>query len=251
MKFNEQAHTYFTDEGEVYGGVTSLIKKFCKPFEREKIAKNFAKKHKRKIQDVLDEWDKAGKDSIVKGIAYHKIKEDELNSNLHILIEDEEHPVFKSEWSEGLKVSNNLKLEPGVYPELIVWSDKYKIAGQADYVEVTKKDYINIKDYKTSKEIKMHGYKRWDGTIESMKFPIHYLEDCNYNQYCLQINMYAFFVKQYNRKLKIGKMSIEHIIGDYNEHEDKFSNIEVISMKVPDMQKDVKMLLEYYKNQNS
>lgn len=156
MKFNEESHTYFNDDGEVYLSGTSFIKKFCKPFERMKIATKFAKKHKRTVQDVLDEWDKTTKNSIVKGLAYHKMMEDNLNEIHHIDIDQEEHVIIKANWHEGLKVNNSLKLEPGVYPELMVWSDKYKIAGQADRVEITKKGYINIKDYKTSKEIKMN-----------------------------------------------------------------------------------------------
>lgn len=249
MKFNEDNHTYFNDEGEQYVSGTSFIKKFCKPFDKMKIAAKFAKKHKRKVQDVLDEWDKAGKESIIKGVAYHKMMEDNLNEVHHIKIDEEDHLIFKAKWLEGVKINNTLKLEPGVYPELMVWSDKYKIAGQADRVEITKKNYINIKDYKTSKEIKMNSFVKWDGTKEMMTFPLHYLEDCNYNHYCLQINLYAFLIKQYNRNLKIGKMSIEHIKGDFDESTGKFTNLETTSIKVPDMQEDVKIVLEYYKNQ--
>lgn len=251
MKFNEESHTYFNDDGIVYTSGTSFIKKFCKPFDKIKIATKFAKKHKRKIQDVLDEWDRVGKESIVKGLAYHKMMEDELSAKSNIVIDDENHPIIKSHWHEGLKINDSLKLEPGVYPELIVWSDKYGIAGQADKVEITKKGFINIKDYKTSKEIKMNSYERWDGTKEMMKFPLHYLEDCNYYQYCLQINLYAFLIKQHNKNLKIGKMYIEHIKGDFDEASGKFTNVEITSIKVPNMQEDIKLLLEYYKSQNN
>jgi len=249
MKFNEDQHIYFNDDGEIYLGSTSFIKKFCKPFDKQKIATKYAKKHKRTIKDVLDEWDKKSKDAINKGLAYHKMKEDQLNDKPHILIEEENHPVIKANWIDGLKISNTLKLEPGIYPELIVWSDKYKIAGQADYVEITKKGYININDYKTSAEIKKEGYTKWDGTKETMLFPLHNLEDCNFNQYCLQINLYAFLIKQHNRNLKIGKLTIEHIIGDYNEETGEFSNVKSIVHEVPDMQDEIKIILEYYKNQ--
>lgn len=251
MKFNELDHTYFNDDGELYVSGTSLIKKFCKPFERMKIATRYAKKHKRKVQDVLDEWDKTSKDAITKGVAFHKMKEDELSEKLHITLEDEEHDIFKANWHEGLKINDNLKLESGVYPELIVWSDKYQIAGQADYVEITKKGYINIQDYKTSKEIKKNSYEKWDGSKEMMYFPVHNLEDCNFNHYSLQLNLYAFLIKQHNRNLKIGKLSIEHIIGDFNEDTNSFSNVKVIPYKVPDMQLEIKILLEYYKNQKN
>lgn len=248
MKFNEHNHTYFNDKDEQYISGTSLIKMFCKPFDREKIATKYAKKHKKSIQDVLDEWDKAGKDAIKKGIAFHSIKEKELNEKPSILIDDEEHPIVRANWEGDVKLNVISKLEPGIYPELLVWSDKYKVAGQADYVEVTKKGFININDYKTSKEIKKNSSKSWDGRPDMLKTPLNYLEDCNFVHYCLQINLYAFLIKQHNRNLKINKMSIEHIIGDYNEETNLFSIKESISYKVPNMQNDVKILLDHYKN---
>lgn len=249
MIFNEVNHTYFNEKGRQYRSITALIKHFVKPFERDKIAKKYAKKHKKKVEDVIEEWKKSSDDAIRKGIAYHKIKEDEINGQPTIILDEVELPVFKAEWNQGLKINNSLSLEPGIYPELIVWSDKYGVAGQVDRAEVTKKEYLNIKDYKTSKEIKKHGFERWDGTKETMSFPLQNLEDCNFNHYCLQINLYAFLIRQQNRKLKLGKLEIEHIIGDFNEETSEFSNVQVITYNVPDMQDEARIILEYYKNE--
>lgn len=248
MNFNEQSHSYFNDKGESYLGTTTLIKKFCKPFDRQKIAVKYAKKHKRKVQDVLDEWSKINEEALKKGTHYHKIKEDELLSKENILLEEVEHKVHKPLWKEGLKIHELKKLEPGVYPELIVWSDKYKIAGQADYVEITKSGYININDYKTSKEIKKQAYEKWDGSRDMMFFPLNNLEDCNFYHYSLQLNLYAFMIKQHNRNLKIGKLTIEHVVGQFID--DEFILKEVKIYKVPNLQTEIKTLLEFYKNQN-
>lgn len=249
MKFHEGKHIYFNDEGEHYTSGTALIKKFCKPFERDKIAAKFAKKNKRTIQDVLDEWKKLGDDAIKKGIAFHKLKENELSGLTSVLIEQEEHPVFQASWEDGLKINNLVKLEPGIYPELIVWSDKYKIAGQADYVEITKTGKINIKDYKTSKEIKLQSFRKWDGTPDMMKFPLTNLEDCNFNHYALQLNLYAFLIRQHNRNLEIGKLTVEHILGDYDGETDIFSLKETIEFDMPNLQDEIRVILEYFKNQ--
>lgn len=248
MKFNEASHSYFNDKGETYLSGTAFIKKFAKPFERDKIAAKYAKKHKKKVQDVIDEWSRLGEEATKKGTHYHKMKEDELLGKETILLEEIEHKVHKPLWEKGLKIHELKKLEPGVYPELIVWSDKYKIAGQADYVEITKSGYININDYKTSKEIKLQGYEKWDGSREMMKFPLHNLEDCNFYHYALQLNLYAFLIKQYNRNLKIGKLTIEHVLGDFIN--DEFVVSKGKFYKVPNLQKEVKIALEFYKNQN-
>ena len=251
MKFIEQDHIYVNDEGEVYSSATSFIKTFCHPFEKQKIATKFAKKHKRTVEDVIAEWEKAGADAIKKGTAFHKIKEDELLALNNVVIEGEDHEVFASQWDNGVKTVDKLSLEPGIYPELIVWSDKYQIAGQADYIEITKGGKINILDYKTSKEIKMKGFEKWDGTVQKMLFPLQNLDDCNFNHYSLQINLYAFLVKNHNRNLEIGKLTIQHIAGEYDESEDKFTITNIVDYPVPNMQKEIKIVLDYWNHKKN
>jgi PD-(D/E)XK nuclease superfamily len=246
VKFNELDHSYFNNEGDKYLSATSFIKMFCTPFDRDKRAKAYAKKHKRKVDEVIEEWEKAGQIGRDKGTFYHKLKEDELTGEDSVLVDEEDYKIFKPIWEDGIKIHESQKLEPGVYPELIVWSDKYKIAGQADRVEITKKGYINIDDYKTSKEIKKESFKKWDGSPTMMKFPLSNLEDCNFNQYSLQINLYSFLIKQQNRGLKIGRMMIEHVVGDIENGE--FIVKQVYLHEVPNLQDEIKLALEYYKN---
>lgn len=247
MRFNEQNHTYINDEGVQYTSATAFVKKFVSPFERDKIAAKFAKKNKRTIQDVLDEWKKISDDAIKKGTAYHKLKEEQLLSLDGVMIDDEKHQIFPSIWEGDIKVAKTLKLEPGIYPELIMWSDKYKIAGQADYIEITKSGKINITDYKTSKEIKHHAFQKWDGTKQMMGYPLNHFEDCNFHHYCIQINLYAFLIKQHNRSLKIGDLKIEHVVCELNEETNEVQIKEVITYKVPHLQDDIKIALDYYK----
>lgn len=248
MKFNEEAHIYVNDKGEVYTSATSFIKKFYKPFDRINIAKKFAKKNKRTVEDVLEEWDKAGKDAIVKGTAYHKLEESRLLLSEDILIENESHPVIKPEFDGEYKINNKLKLDPGVYPELILWSDKYKIAGQADRVEITKSGKINVLDYKTSKEIKTEAFRRWDGSYDRMLGPFSHLDDCNFWHYAIQLNLYAFLIKQHNRGYKIGNLSIHHVICDYEDGNLQVNDI--VDYDVPNLQIEVKNALEQYKQGN-
>lgn len=246
MKFNELDHSYFNNEGEKYLSATSFIKTFCTPFDRDKRAKAYAKKNKRKIEEVIEEWEKAGQIGRDKGTFYHKLKEDELTGKDSVLVDEDDHKIFKSTWQDGIKVHESQTLEPGVYPELIVWSDKYKIAGQADRVEITNKGYINIDDYKTSKEIKKQSYPKWDGSHYMMKFPLSNFQDCNFYQYSLQINLYAFLIKQQNRGLSIGRMQIEHVVGNIIDGEFILENI--FYHEVPNLQDEIKLALEYYKN---
>jgi hypothetical protein len=247
MRFNDSDHTYFNEEGIQYTSATQFVKKFVKPFEKEKKAKAYAKKHKKNWEEVVAEWEKLGSDSMTKGTAYHKLKEQELLDLGKVLIEDEEHEIFSTEWEGDVKISESLKLEPGVYPELIVWSDRYKIAGQVDYVEVTKSGVLNIIDYKTSKEIKTRGFENWNKTRQMLFFPLNNLEDCNFNHYALQINLYAFCIRQHNRNLELGEMKIQHVVCDYNEETKEVTVKEIVNYIVPNLQDEIKMALEYFK----
>lgn len=247
MRFNEQNHTYINDEGVLYTSATTFVKKFVPPFERDKIATKFAKKNKRTVEDVLAEWKKISDDALRKGTAYHKLKEEELLGTEGVIIEDELHEIFPSTWEGEMKVAKTLKLEPGIYPELIMWSDRYQIAGQGDYIEITKSGKINITDYKTSREIKLKAFQKWDGTKQMMNFPFNSFEDCNFNHYVIQINLYAFLIKQHNRNLKIGDLKIEHVVCEFNEETGQVEVKEVVPYKIPNIQEEIKVGLEYYK----
>lgn len=248
IRFNEQDHIYFDDDGLVYLSGTKFIKAFVKPFDKQKVAARYAKKNKKPIQDVLSEWDELGRVAIEKGVAYHKLREEELYSRDHVDIEGELHPIYKCDFEGELKVAKSLKLGPGVYPELIVWSDKYKIAGQADYVEITKSGKLNITDYKTSKEIKKHGHERWDGSYQKMLFPLHNLDDCNFNQYALQINLYALLIKMHNKDVEIGELKIQHIAGSFDSEKRDFTVDNIVNYPVPNLQREIKIALEYHNN---
>lgn len=250
MIFDFRNHSYINEEGEFYTSATSFIKKFHKPFDREKMAAKTAKKQKKTVAEVIAEWDKLGNEAVKKGTSFHKIKEDELLGKQTLLINGTIYTVYPSEFNstKDIKTETRKHLESGIYPELIVWSDKYKIAGQADYVEITQDNKINIRDYKTSKEIKLRGWEKWDGTTEKMFFPLHNLDDCNFNHYCLQLNLYAFLIKQHNRHLKVGKLFVDHIKGEYDPTNDTFSLVEIIPYEVPDLQEEIKTSLEFYKN---
>src|SRR4051812_40228370 len=123
IRFNEVDHTYCNEDGEFYTSVTSFIKQFKKPFERDKIATKYAKKNKRTVEDVIAEWEKISKEATTKGTLYHKRREDELILRGSIEIDNTRHTVFVGESDGEIKLGLIGKLDPGVYPELIVWSD--------------------------------------------------------------------------------------------------------------------------------
>lgn len=235
MKFLEKNHQYLNEQDEVYTSVTTLIKKYEPQKDWNEIAEKYAKKNKRTVEDVRAEWKAEGDKAIAKGTAFHNKMEALYNDKGSIILEENECKVFPSPIIEGVKYAKDLKLSKGIYPELLIFSHRYKVAGQADLIEVVN-NKINVKDYKTNKEIKMESYKHWKNGQEMMLYPVNNLMNCNYWHYCLQLNLYMLMLKSHNPKLKQGTMEIQHVESD--------SNIRIY--KVPDLQKEAKNILEHH-----
>lgn len=237
MRFIQDKHLYLNDSDEQYTSVTTLIKKYEPEKDWDAIAEKYAKKVKKTKEQVQAEWKAAGKEATDKGTAFHDRMEKKYITAGTCTIEDEDCEVCGSPIIEGIKYAKPLKLEKGIYPELLIYSHKYKIAGQADLVEIVR-GKINIKDYKTNKEIKKESFSNWKTGPEKMKYPLNNLQNCNFWHYCMQLNIYMYMLKAHNPKLKQGKMEILHVVNTDTE--------EIQVYQVPDLQKDVKRLLEHY-----
>lgn len=238
MKYIDENHTYISDSGDNYISTTRLIKQYEQWKDWNEIARRYAEKNKKTVEEVQAAWREEGRKAIDKGIAYHNKMEADLIEQMNIEVEGRSYQVFPTPLQDGIKIALGLKLDEGVYPELIVYSHKYKVAGQADVVEIVN-GKINIIDYKTSKEIKMESYKHWRHGHEMLKFPVSHLMNCNFNTYSLQLNIYMFLLKGHNPKLKVGKMEIHHVKDD-----------ELEIYKVSNLQKEAKALLTDYAGKN-
>lgn len=234
MKYIDSNHSYINEKGESYLSVTSLIKKYEPVKDWQEIAEKYAKKHKREVEEVQASWKEEGRKSIEKGIAYHSRMEEEYVSKGSIDINGKLYKVIPTPTEDGVKFAIPLKLEDGIYPEIIVYSDKYKVSGQADLVEI-RDGVIYMKDYKTSKEIRKESHKHWKYGYEMMLTPLNHIMNCNFYQYALQLNIYMYLLKTHNRKLTIGTMEIYHVKDDQTIH-----------YEVPNLQKEAKSLLDYH-----
>jgi hypothetical protein len=218
IKFNADNHSYSSIDGEAIDwiSVTTLVSHFKKPFDAKKVAEKVSKSKKSKwsgidpntIQQI---WSNEADRSILLGTWYHNQREIDLCSLASIEREGITVPVFKpSEVTQGVKIAPLQKLEPGVYPEHMVYLRSVGICGQSDLVEVVN-GKVNIIDYKTNKEIKKESYVNWEGQSEKMLPPVDSLDDCNFNHYALQLSIYMYIILKHNPKLKPGRIFIHHI----------------------------------------
>jgi ATP-dependent exoDNAse (exonuclease V) beta subunit len=263
--FTEEDHSYKSsnqDDLIDWISVTTLTSYFKEPFDAKKIAQKVSKRKNskwfgmtpKKIQEV---WKKESERAMALGTFYHNQREDDLCSLASIERNGTTVPVFSPILKDkGVKISPKQKLEPGVYPEHMVYLKSAGICGQSDLVEVVE-GKVSIIDYKTNKEIKMQSWKDWEGISQKMQFPVNHLDDCNFNHYALQLSIYMYIILKHNPKLRPGPMYIHHVqfeeeskdehgypITKYTEQGDPVLK-DLIQIPVPYLKDEVISLIHY------
>jgi hypothetical protein len=217
--FNAQDHSYrsLNDDSIDWISVTTLVSHFKTPFDAKKIAAKVSKSKKSKWSGIEPEiiqqiWENEANRSTTLGTWYHNQREADLCSLASIEREGVTVPVFKpSGENNGIRVAPVQKLEPGIYPEHMVYLRSAGICGQSDLVEVVN-GKVNIIDYKTNKEIKKESYVDWEGKSAKMMIPVDSLDDCHFYHYALQLSIYMYIILKHNPKLKPGKIFIHHVV---------------------------------------
>jgi ATP-dependent exoDNAse (exonuclease V) beta subunit len=266
--FNAAEHSYKSidgAEGISWTSVTTLISSLKKPFDAKAVAARVTKNKKSKwhgIEPKIIEqiWKNEADRATTLGTYYHNQREADLCSLASIEREGVTVPVISpSGEHEGIRFAPLQKLDPGVYPEHMVYLKSAGICGQSDLVEVVN-GKLNIIDYKTNKEIKTEAFTNWEGITEKMLDPINHLDDCNFNHYALQLSIYMYIILKHNPKLKPGRIFIHHITFE-QEGEDKYGYPiaakdsdgnpivkDVLPMAVPYLVDEVISILHYIKD---
>jgi ATP-dependent exoDNAse (exonuclease V) beta subunit len=224
--FYPENHIYYMD-GTRLESVTTVISKFFPKFDVEGISKKYAKKHNLDPEQVKLDWKQAGAEA------------SELGNNCHAfaeaLIKEEKPPLClndkEQEYFREIKLYLKKLYQYGIEPykaEYIIGSLKYKIAGTIDLL-LRKDNTIYILDWKTNKKITR------SNMFQSALKPIEYLDDCLFNKYSLQLNLYKYLLKS------------EKYFGglDYYMAILYVTPFGVEEIKVPDMTKEIKKMLKY------
>lgn len=216
--FNAADHSYKSqdDSGINWISVTTLVSHFKKAFDAKKVAEKVSKNKRSKWygiepDEIQNIWNSESTRAITLGTYYHNQRESDLCSLASMEREGVTVPVFAPlPEKDGAKYAPIQKLEPGVYPEHMVYLKSASICGQSDLVEVVN-GKVNIIDYKTNKEIKTESYVDWEGKSEKLLAPVDSLDDCNFNHYALQLSIYMYIILKHNPKLRPGRIFIHHI----------------------------------------
>lgn len=236
LKFKENSHQYFY-AGNEFTSVTKVISSFKQPFDtdfwstykalesllgRDKFME--MKKYRNfkspafiewacsfvdsdalasEIISIKNKWKSEKDKACFKGTFYHDTQEKKsYKRGFEINPYNKEKFEVVKKQTKGDKesfVSDLFSLPDGYYPELMIWNNYYKIAGTADRVfikTIKNKRFVDIDDYKTNKEIKK------TNSFDKMKYPLHKLDDCNYNHYRVQISIYAWMMEQFGYQIR-------------------------------------------------
>jgi hypothetical protein len=265
VKFIEEGHVYKSlDDKLTYTSVTTLINKFKPKFDKS-IAYKLTTNKKSKWYgipplEIQKIWENEGLRSTTDGTLFHNAEEEELLKNKFWRADasDVLIPVIATPMVHGVKYSQNQILTNGLYPEFIVYILSKLVAGQVDKLFVVD-GYVYIDDYKTNKEIKLEGYRSWDGTVDKLLGIMSHLDNCEFNIYALQLSIYMYIILRHNRKLKFGRMRIEHIkfeiesedIYSYPTYSKDKNGVPIVKsrefIEVPYLEKEVQSILNQIK----
>ena len=203
ISFVEETHVYTVD-GKKYKSVTTVIHDFFPKFDADHIidkmmrSSNFWSGKYRGMtkREIKDQWEHNRVEAANAGTNLHKDIENFINGDLPENPDSTEFIYFLNFWHEI--VIENFK---PYRTEWIIHS-KDGIAGSIDCVLVNEDDELVLLDWKRSKEIKMTN--QW----EKGYGPFKHFDNCNYNHYTLQLNIYRHILESEYSKKVIGMFNV-------------------------------------------
>jgi hypothetical protein len=252
IKFFSKNHTYTINDVPAKTSVSGLLKKYEKPFERDKVATYVAERDQKSVESVIAEWEFAKDYSCHKGSEFHLYVENFFNRKqttidvkaLERFYKENENFYKDTSISDYYKelahlIKNFLnfynwwKKEHFLLKSEFVIGDKTSgICGTIDNLSYNKKtNELIIFDYKTNKEIKKRNPR--DNTFLE---PIQYLSHCEYIKYSLQLWLYQLIIER-NSSFKVPKSYIVWVANKEN-----YELMETLNLR-----KEAEMLLDQHK----
>lgn len=193
IKFVEDTHQYFNvNTNEEYLSITKFVSNYYPKFEADDIALNLVTTNSKYIKKY---------EGLPIEEAVARLKEEWAKRTQ---IGNEVHNTLEKYVTEGLRddkysdIFDNLRLKERypdfqIVPEMLLYSDKYKMAGQSDLVLINEKEEtFIIFDYKTNEK----GIQKRSYNDKRMFSPLDHLPDCNYYHYSLQLTLYAYLLRE-------------------------------------------------------
>ena len=229
-------HKYHHREtGKIYKSVTTTLSSIEPHFDVEGVSAAIVNqadnvKQERYIglsqQEIIDYWQMLNDEANIYGTKVHDIVERYLLANKWYFPKDDEDGQFEQKVIDGY---NALNIEEGVavWPERILFSEQYELAGMSDLIIDIDDVFFDVLDHKTNRVFNFYnpyGY-------ETLYKPFDHLQASQFGIYNLQLSVYAYmymleFPKRKCRQIIVlywdkNKESFEKIHMQYLKHEAK------------------------------
>ena len=254
---------------------------FCDPFDEDMVLSNnvmaemvggwriyFAKTGSGMLKD-MDKFNKIFKKYITSEFYENKImlKGDweygnELGTEFHEMMEEraysdgfivnpfdgrkyETRKIAKSYDNQNI-VEDLWDLEPGAYPELVIWNEDAGVVGQDDVVFIREEDgakYVSSLDFKTNgggseaKGLKKRDkLKKIQSGSAQMSGPLSHIKDCTYTKYQGQMSMYMVMMENAGYIFERGGVS----------HHLNYSPDQRLIIEYPYLAKEAQLVLDHF-----
>lgn len=194
--FHEDTHTYRYENAK-YDSVTTFLKTFKVPFDREYWSKRKAEERGVDVSVVLNEWQEKANTATSLGTKVHKYIEDFWSGESPSLPEDEllleRVNKFHEIYEKKLKVLLPLK------SELKIFSRKWRLAGTIDqpflfWSQAHDRPFFIIGDWKTNGEFRDDNHPK--GRYKKLLRPFSNLYENHLNEYSIQISLYRLILEE-------------------------------------------------------
>lgn len=218
--FDADKHTYFNPETKrFYTSVSTLISLYKEKFDQKKHAERVAKREGVPTKEIIERWAKNTQDACDRGQDIHTLFENYIKYDI---VDDIETikllaPVFDK--NDYIKINS----------EFMVYHDEYEIAGTSDLICDVDREYFDVLDFKTNKKFTFFNkYK------QHLKTPLNHLQQCQYNDYSIQLSLYAYLYSNLTGK-KVRKLGVLY-----------YNGVQFSLYPVPYLFWDVSVLLKHY-----
>ena len=205
ISFRASDHLYIVN-GVCLESVTTFVSSCFPKFNTELHAKQKAGALGISVQEVIEMWERKGKESRDLGTAMHKKIE-----NYYQGIDSANDDAFNL-----FRIfANNIKLVP-YRTEWAVYDWEYKLAGTIDFVDYQNGEYT-VYDWKRSDKIIANGMPiKTNKYGEKGNYPLEHIDNSPYYHYALQLSLYKFILER-NYGIKIDKLRLGTFHPTYNK----------------------------------
>lgn len=222
LRFDSGSHLYSVN-GIPLQSVTDFVEHCFPEFDARTMARHTAARTGQNVADVLEMWERKGKESRDAGTEMHK--KIESFYQLKNITDDDTIRLFRI-------FTNQITLNP-YRTEWSIYDTATNLAGTVDFVDYTDGKFI-IYDWKRSDKLVNNGMPVMKSKYNKKALPpISHVEDCAYYHYAMQLSLYKYILEK-NYGIEISDLRLGVFHPTYNKP---------YVLKVPYMKREIDTLM--------